>query len=297
MNMTKILPSSKAAFTAVSFLPINKERKGEGGLRTQGYSKKSHEGKPLITIITVVYNGEKYLEETIQSVINQTYDNVEYIIIDGGSTDGTLDVIRKYENRIDYWVSEPDKGIYDAWNKGVSLSMGDWIAFLGADDFYLKQSLEKYVNHITTLKDKYDYISSKIELIDEDKRHIQDIGIPWDWKSIQRYMGVAHVGSLHHRSLFETVGLYDTSYRIAADYEMLLRKKESLKASYINIITAKMRNGGVSNNLIHIAFKETMRAKCETAERNYFIIRFEYFFTYFKFFVKMVLLSKRRSGS
>ena len=90
---------------------------------------------PLITVITVVYNGEKYLEETIQSVINQTYPNVEYIIIDGGSTDGTLDIIKKYEDRIDYWVSEKDKGLYDAMNKGWSLIDGDSrILFLVAGD-------------------------------------------------------------------------------------------------------------------------------------------------------------------
>ncbi|MDJ0561528.1 MAG: glycosyltransferase, partial [Microcystis sp. M53599_WE4] len=95
--------------------PPNLERKGEGGLRSQGYFKQSYDEAsglsdnlplPLVTIITVVFNGEKHLEQTIQSVINQTYDNVEYIVIDGGSTDGTVDIIRKYENQIDYWVSE-----------------------------------------------------------------------------------------------------------------------------------------------------------------------------------------------
>jgi len=95
------------------FLSEGENRKGEGGQRTKGHFKKSYEKKPLISVITVVFNGEKYLEETITSVINQTYENVEYIIIDGGSTDGTLDIIKRYEDKIDYWVSEKDNGIYD----------------------------------------------------------------------------------------------------------------------------------------------------------------------------------------
>jgi hypothetical protein len=108
---------------------------------------------PLITVITVVYNGAKYLEDTIKSVINQTYPNVEYIIIDGGSTDGTIDIIKKYDDYIDYWVSEPDKGIYDAMNKGWSLANDDSIIlFLGAGDmvksFPLTKELEDYSDYV-----------------------------------------------------------------------------------------------------------------------------------------------------
>lgn len=97
---------------------------------------------PLITVITVVFNGVKTIEETIQSVVNQTYPNIEYIIIDGGSTDGTLDIIKKYEDAIDYWVSEPDNGIYDAMNKGIYLAMAEWINFMNTGDkFFDKQVL------------------------------------------------------------------------------------------------------------------------------------------------------------
>ena len=103
-------------------------------MKTVFNEQQKGEGKPLISVITVVYNGEKYLEETIQSIINQTYDNVEYIIIDGGSTDGTVDIIKKYEDRIDYWVSEKDKGISDAFNKGVKVAKGDYINFQGDGD-------------------------------------------------------------------------------------------------------------------------------------------------------------------
>ena len=129
-----ILPNLEDQFETLLFLPKGENRKGEGGLRTKGYFKKPYEDKPLISIITVVYNGEKYLEETIQSVINQTYDNVEYIIIDGGSTDGTVDIIKKYEDQIDYWVSEKDTGMYNALNKGFSCAQGDYLGWLNADD-------------------------------------------------------------------------------------------------------------------------------------------------------------------
>jgi len=119
------------------FLSPTPERKGEGGLRIKGYYKKSYEKKPLISVVTVVYNGEKHLEQTIKSVLDQGYDNIEYIIIDGGSTDGTLEIIKKYEDAIDYWVSESDGGIYDAMNKAISLATGEWINFMNSgDDFF-----------------------------------------------------------------------------------------------------------------------------------------------------------------
>ena len=150
-----IINDSSAKVQSHLFLPPNPERKGEGGLRTKGYFKHSYTetselsekfAVPLVTIITVVFNGEKHLEQAIQSVISQSYNNVEYIIIDGGSTDSTIDIIRKYDDQIDYWLSEPDEGIYDAMNKGWKLSQGDYIYYLGSDDILLNipsQSIQK----------------------------------------------------------------------------------------------------------------------------------------------------------
>ena len=117
----------------------------QGGLRTKGTIKKKNSF--LISIVTVTLNSEKYIEETIQSVLNQKNKNFEYIIIDGGSSDKTIDIIKKYENKIDYWVSEPDKGLYDAFNKGLTLVAGDIVGFVNSDDVYTNESLsivEKY---------------------------------------------------------------------------------------------------------------------------------------------------------
>ena len=116
-----------------------------GGLRIIGNEKKYKNGFPIITIITVVYNAATILEKTIRSVINQSYQNIEYIIIDGNSQDGTLDVIKQYEEKIDYWQSEPDKGIYDAMNKAIELSTGQWISFMNAGDLFYDNETIKSV--------------------------------------------------------------------------------------------------------------------------------------------------------
>lgn len=284
----EIVNNSEDKFETVLFLPQGENRKGEGGLRTKGYFKKSFENKPLVSVITVVYNGEKYLEETIQSVINQTYDNVEYIIIDGCSTDGTLDIIKKYEDRIDYWVSEKDNGIYDAMNKGIRVSSEEWVSFLGADDFLKKDAIESYLNALNgDLKIKY--ISSKIELINNKKQILSIVGKPLEWNTFKKYMCVAHVGSLHHKSLFYKYGLFDISYKIAGDYEFLLRIAKNNNVLFLNKVTACMINEGVSNQNIKVTFKESTNAKINTAKRSILISYFEYYIWYLKIFIKKKL--------
>jgi glycosyltransferase involved in cell wall biosynthesis len=125
--------------------------KKEGGLRTKGYFKKHTREKPLITIVTVVYNGHKYLEETILSVINQKYNNIEFIIIDGESTDNTIDIIHRYEHAIDYWISEKDEGVYDAMNKASNLAKGEWISYMNCGDSFCNNEVIKKIkfNHFS----------------------------------------------------------------------------------------------------------------------------------------------------
>lgn len=278
--ITRTVPDISTAFSATFpsqlFAPIHAGRRGEGGLRTKRYFKaakllnEDSEGtrkSPLITVVSAVFNGAQTLEKSILSVLGQTYDNVEYIIIDGGSTDSTLEIIRKYEHAIDYWISEPDAGIYDAWNKGVRLAAGDWIAFLGGDDSYTSSALQSYADFIVTMRDReYEYISSNVNLVSAIGLE-RTVGSKWNWKTFRRYMNVAHVGSLHHRNLFKKYGLYDTSYKMCGDYEFLLRPGPELRAAYLGTVTVEMRIGGTSDNGLQ-AMGEAKRAKICTGKRR-----------------------------
>ena len=260
----KILNNLYDKYKSYLFFPLSEDRLAEGGLRRKGYFKKSNKDKPLISVITVVFNSANYVEEAILSVINQTYNNVEYIIIDGGSTDGTLDILKKYSDKIDYWISEKDGGVFDAWNKALQLSRGQWIGFLGADDFYELNAIQKYVENIYLLNE-VEFISSQGNLISNDKKTIRTIGQAWNWKIFSIYMNVAHIGSLHHRSLFKKYGIYDTNFPVCADYEFLLRAGKNLKAGFVNEVLCNFRIGGQSQGTSHWGiseiFEETYQAK------------------------------------
>jgi len=224
--------------------------------------------KPLITVITAVFNGERFLEQAVMSVLNQSFEDFEYIIVDGGSTDGTLNIIKRYEDRIACWISEPDSGIYDAWNKGVALARGEWIAFLGSDDAYYVDALKDYAGYIDQHRDgQLDYISSCVDLVDTEMKKIEVLSERWIWRKFRKRMKIAHVGSLHHKSLYERYGLYDTTYRITGDYEFLLRLGKGLNAGFLNSVTAMMRTNGISHDIL-ATFREAKRAKVTTGKRN-----------------------------
>lgn len=230
---------------SVLFLPKREGRKGEGGLRTKGCFKRSYPGKPLISIITVVYNGEEHIEETIRSVIGQSYDNVEYIVIDGGSADGTVDLIRKYEEYIDYWVSEPDTGLYDAMNKGVRLAMGDFVNFLNADDaVYSERSLEEIVRKI----DDYDTLyfgrafvqSETLSWLYPDERVVDfDKWLKWSLPNHQ---------SMFFPKAFYRRYTYDTRLRISADDDYKLQALKSVNVRFVDQIYVRFRRGGISSD-------------------------------------------------
>ncbi len=244
----EIINNPEDQFESVLFLPRNPTRTAKGGLRTKGYFKQNTEDKPLISIITVVFNGEQYLEQTIKSVIEQSYDNVEYIIIDGGSKDGTLDIIRRYQGAIDYWVSEPDEGIYDAMNKGVDCAQGSWIFFLGSDDrIFRNNSIELIVPDMTN---DFDFIYGNI-LYTSDTIFKSNLGFKTNFINTCH-----HQASFYKRSLFKQFR-YQKLYKIVSDYELnffIFNKK--LKAKNIDMLVSVCGVEGVShiNNKIHDYF-------------------------------------------
>jgi glycosyltransferase involved in cell wall biosynthesis len=229
----------------------------------------------MISIITATFNSEKTIEETLNSVLNLLYNDFEYIIVDGQSTDRTLKIVEGFRSRFEEkkipltLINEKDEGIYDAWNKGIKTSKGEWIGFLGSDDRYYKNALKQYSEIISRYSD-LDYISSKVRLVDCDNKTLKVISGQWNWNVFKKYMSVAHVGSLHSSQYFKKYGNFNINYKIAGDYEMLLRAKENLKYKFLDQITVDMDHGGVSNNLIYKTLQETKQAKISTGELNKF---------------------------
>jgi glycosyltransferase involved in cell wall biosynthesis len=203
-----------------------------------------------ISIITAVFNGQKTLERMIKSIVVQDDPDIELLIIDGGSTDETSRIISKYSNFITYYISEPDKGIYDAWNKGISFATGRWIMFLGCDDILLPDAVKNYREFLATLSDEesFDLISSRLEMIDVNDKVIRVKGWSWEWPKYLKEVTIAHPGALHSSNLFKRYGLYDIKYKIVGDFELILRPRNNLKAAFMNKITVKMSEGGTSDS-------------------------------------------------
>jgi len=203
----------------------------EGGLKTKGlFNKKSEEEKPLVTIVTPVYNGEKYLEETIQSIITQTYDNIEYIIIDGNSTDRTIDIIKKYENKIAYWLSEPDNGMYDAIKKGFKVANGEIYGWLNASDKYYQSAVEVVVKTYNNYPER-EWVTGIPTLYDENGLIVR-VGEPLFYFNKFFKMGLYRgdvLGWLQQestfwkKSLWEKVNGINNELKFAGDYDLWVR--------------------------------------------------------------------------
>ena len=227
----------------------------EGGARLKGIAKIVEENYPLVTIITATYNAVNLLPRTITSVRELTYKNIEWIVVDGNSSDETLNLIRQNEDVIDYWISETDGGIYEAWNKGAVAARGIWIAFLGAGDTYNSESIAAYIDAIQKASITPDLVSSRVQLVTDDGVILREWGDRFDWNAFKKYMNIAHVGALHHRRLFEKFGYFDTAYKSSSDYDFLMRCGAELETLHVSKVTAKMLVGGISNG--YQGIKET----------------------------------------
>ncbi|UOU96724.1 glycosyltransferase [Chryseobacterium daecheongense] len=205
-----------------------------------------------ISIITVCWNSEKYLKTAIESVLYQTYDDIEYIIIDGGSSDNTLNIIKSYEQLFNgrmRWISERDNGIYDAMNKGIVLASGDVIGLLNSDDFYISENSLKEIADCF-LQNDVDSVFADLYYVKEN--NVDKIVRKWETgerKSFVRGWHPAHPAFFVKKSVYDKYGLFDLNYRIAADFEIMLRflEKNEISSFYFKNFILKMRLGGESN--------------------------------------------------
>jgi glycosyltransferase involved in cell wall biosynthesis len=207
---------------------------------------------PLITIIIAVYNGAKTLQHCIDSIVQQTYPHKELIIIDGDSTDETTSILQANSAHINYWVSEPDRGIYNAWNKGLRKSTGEWVCFVGADDFFWSPKvLENFIPHLIQQPAAIRIVYAQVMLVNADFEELFVVGQTWQdaKKRFTQIMSIPHPGTMHRSTLFSEHGQFDESFLIAGDYELLLRELKSADAVFINdLIVMGMRQGGVSSS-------------------------------------------------
>lgn len=211
--------------------------------------------KPKVSIITVCKNSISTIEQTIQSVLNQTYMNVEYIIIDGASDDGTCEVIEKYRSKLDFYCSEPDYGIYHAMNKGLRRATGDIVGIINSDDWYAENAVEHVVNNF--LQYDCDMVHGKLAMVYDAKRmriieerNLEDLYIG---------MVVSHPTVFLKRSMYQQYGLFDEQYKSAADYELMLRLyTNGISIKFVPEIIAYFRKGGFSEKQILLSAQETL---------------------------------------
>lgn len=213
---------------------------------------------PLISIITVVYNSQQFLESTIQSIATQESTNFEYIIIDGGSTDGTLDIIKKYPEVVDYWISEPDKGLYDAMNKGLKVAKGEYVWFINSGDKIYEDNTISLIESMVNQSVKPDVIYGETLIIDTEGREIgmRRLSVPdtLTWKKLIDGLVVCHQSIIIKRSI---APFYNTKFKISADYDWVLTSLRNAKAiENSRLILSRYLDNGLSKNNIPRALRE-----------------------------------------
>lgn len=224
--------------------------------------------QPIITIITSTFKVKDSLHWTYESIKKQTYPYIQWIVVDGASTDGTIELLHQYSDMIDIWFSEPDTGIYDAWNKSLDYIQGDWVQFLGAgDELFESDTIEKVAKHLQGIYPEYKLAYGQVKHVSEyDRVELFVTGKPWEnyknvWEMYRPNLPV-HSGIYQHVSLFSLVGKFDNQYKIIADNIFLLKSLEYSQFKFLPFLVDIMPMGGLTGRIDSYKFivKETKQA-------------------------------------
>ena len=253
----------------------------DGGLRKRNIIKRSYKSKPLITVITATLNSEKYLQEAINSLQKQKYRNFEHIIVDGGSTDNTLNIIKKNEDKIDYWLSKKDRGIYDAFNIGMQLSNGKYLGFLNSDDTYTENCFDLLLKYINSNK-IFDFIFGSVEKHWAILHGFKPYKIYYSWGFYTSHS----TGFFIKRQSAKKIGFYDLKYKYSSDYDYFYRMivKEKLKGigTQKSEIFGVFRRGGFSSKIKFLDhFFEEINIRLNN-KQNKFLILFIFIYKFLK---------------
>ena len=267
-----------------------KQKKISGGLRKKGCLKKNKKNLPLVSIITVVLNNKKFLQQSINSVFNQSYKNYEHIIIDGKSTDGTAKILKKNNSKIDYWVSKKDRGIYDAMNNGMKLSRGSLIVILNSDDIFYKHALKIATNYFNRYKN-IDFLFGsvmKYKLLYGYK--------PWKIHWSFGFYTTHSIGFFIRKKAQKKVGYYNTKYKYSADYDffyrMIVKYKLKGMATKKNEIFGKFRRGGISSKISFIDYlNEITRIRLDNGQ-NILLVSTIFLLKYARYLINKIILFK-----
>ena len=261
-----------------------------GGLRKKGYLKKDKKYLPLVSVITVVLNNKKFLEQSIKSVSNQSYKNYELIIIDGKSNDGTLEILRKNDSKIDYWISDKDKGIYDAMNKGIKLCRGSIISILNSDDVYFKNALKLATSYFNRYK-HIDFLFGSVI-----KYKLLHGYRPWKIYWSFGFYSTHSIGFFIRKKAQKKVGYYSTKYKYSADYDLFYRMivKYKLKgmATKKNEIFGKFRRGGLSSKISFMDYlHETIKIRLDNGQ-NILLVSIIFILKYMRHLMNKAIVFK-----
>jgi len=211
-----------------------------------------------VSVIIAVFNRAGTLQRCLDSVFAQTVVPLEVIVCDGGSTDGSREIIEANRTMLAYWQSQPDRGVPHAWNMALAHATSDWVCFLGADDRFARPDSVATMLEAAT-DPATNFVSGQAILVDEGGHERRVVGMRWDFERMKRHQNVAHPGALHRRELFARYGNFDESFAIACDYEFLMRVGRDMCAAFVTQPVTLMGAGGQSNTQAWRAFRENRR--------------------------------------